>query len=126
MRILTQLAYLLIIAMPIATMTWAITHEEIAREFREGCATRSVQCRTIMQRKFFYLFTCEYCFSHYVTAVLLIITRFKLLYPDWRGYVLSEFSLVWIANIYMSLFAKIRLDVKLERKEIEIREPRGK
>ncbi len=29
------------------------------------------------------LFNCECCFGHYVTAVFLIITRYKLLFPDW-------------------------------------------
>ena len=76
--------------------------------------------------KLFYLFTCEYCFSFYVTAVLLAITRFRLLYPDWRGYMISLFTLVWIANVYMSLFGRIRLDLKRERVEIEEEENEGR
>ena len=32
----------------------------------------------------------------------LVMTRFKLIYPDWRGYVIAGFSLVWVANFYMS------------------------
>jgi hypothetical protein len=51
--------------------------------------------------------------------VFLIITRFKLLYPDWRGYLIAGFSLVWVANVYMSLFARIRLEVKRERAQIK-------
>jgi hypothetical protein len=54
-----------------------------------------------------------------VTAVFLIITRFKLLYPDWRGYLIAGFALVWVANVYMSLFARIRLEVKRERVQIK-------
>jgi hypothetical protein len=72
----------------------------------------------LYQRKFFYLFTCEYCFSHYVALIFLPITRFQLLYPDWRGYLIALFSLVWVANVYMSLFGMIRLDLKKERVEI--------
>jgi hypothetical protein len=71
-------------------------------------------------RKFFYLFTCEYCFSHYVTILALVLTRFTLLLPDWRGYILAGFSLVWVANSYMSLFGRLRLDIRHERQEIEI------
>jgi hypothetical protein len=82
----------------------------------------SKTCRRISERKFFYLFTCEYCFSHYVTAAFLIITRFKLLFPDWRGYVLAGFSLVWIANVYMGLFGRIRLDLRKERLDINSEE----
>jgi hypothetical protein len=38
--------------------------------------------------------------------------------PGWRGYLISGFALVWIANIYMSIFARLRLDIKRERVEI--------
>ena len=66
-------------------------------------------------RKFFYLFTCEYCFSHYVTAFMLIITQFTLLFDDWRGFLISGFSLVWIPNLYMRIYAFIKVDIKKER-----------
>ena len=70
-------------------------------------------------RKIFYLFTCEYCFSHYVTALFLILTHFQMLYAGWRGYVISEFALVWVANVYMSVFNRLRLDIKAENMTIE-------
>jgi hypothetical protein len=113
-----QLFGLFILALPVSTVAWTVTHEEIFREFREECAARSKQCAKWYQRKFFYLLTCEYCFSHYVTALFLVITRFKLLLPDWRGYLISLFSVVWMANIYMSFFGRLRLDIKHERVEI--------
>lgn len=50
---------------------------------------------------------------------MLAITRFKLLYPDWRGYMVSLFALVWIANVYMGGFANLRLDIRHERIEIQ-------
>jgi hypothetical protein len=114
-----QVLALFLLALPIASIAWTITHEEVVREFRDVCLGKSTTCRRIYERKFFYLFTCEYCFSHYVTAVFLIITRFKLLYPDWRGYLIAGFALVWVANVYMSLFARIRLEVKRERVQIK-------
>ena len=117
-----QVLYLFILAIPIASIAWTVTHEEVVREFRDYCINGSKTCRRIYERKFFYLFTCEYCFSHYVTAAILIITRYKLLYPDWRGYLVAEFSLVWIANVYMGLFGRIRLDLKKERVEITAKE----
>ena len=46
-------------------------------------------------------------------------TRFQLLYPDWRGYMVSRFALVWIANLYMAVFASLRLDLRHERIEIK-------
>ncbi len=86
------------------------------------CVHHSKACRTLLARKFFYLFTCEYCFSHWVTLLVLAMTRYTLLYPDWRGYVLGGFAIVWIANVYMSLFGRLRLDIREERLEIELKE----
>jgi len=117
-----QLVELLVIAIPIACIAWTMTHEEVFREPREYCAGRSKSCNHWYERKFFYLFTCEYCFSHYVAALFLLITRFKLLFPDWRGYLIGFFALVWIANQYMSLYNRLRLDIKSERLEGEIKE----
>ncbi len=118
MSIAQQVLTLFILAIPVSSIAWTITHEEIFREARDFCVRNSKTCRTIYERKFFYLFTCEYCFSHYVTAVFLLITRFKLLMPGWRGYLIAGFALVWVANIYMSIFARLRLDIKRERVEI--------
>jgi hypothetical protein len=117
-----QIAALFILAIPIASIAWTITHEEVFREPRDWCVSRSKGCRTLIARKFFYLFTCEYCFSHYVTALFLFATRYTLLFNDWRGYVVAGFSLVWVANVYMSLFGRLRLDIKEERVEIEAAE----
>src|SRR4030095_1922573 len=117
-----QMIELLLLAIPVACAAWTVTHEEVFREPREYCVSRSRDCMRWYQRKFFYLFTCEYCFSHYIAAIFLVITRFKLLFPDWRGYLLSFFALVWIAKQYMSIYNRLRLDIKTERLEGEIKE----
>lgn len=113
-----QLLTLVVLALPVASIAWTITHEEIFSAARNYCVRHSKTCRTVYERKFFYLFTCEYCFSHYVAAIFLVITRFKLLMSGWRGYLIAGFALVWTANIYMSIFARLRLDIKRERVEI--------
>ncbi len=110
------------LAIPIACIAWTVTHEEVFKEPREYCLKRCHNGKSIAERKFFYLFTCEYCFSHYVTAAMLIITQYKLLFADWRGYLIAGFALVFIANVYMSLFALIRIDLKKVRIETEIEE----
>lgn len=110
---------LLVLALPVASIAWTVTHEEIFREPREWFVRQSKRRRVLWQRKFFYLFTCEYCFSHYVALAFLAITRFTLLYTDWRGYLVSFFALVWVANVYMSAFGRLRLEIKHERVEIE-------
>ena len=110
-----QFAFLFLLSIPIASISWTVTHEEVFRELREWCAGKSKECRKLYQRKLFYLFTCEYCFSHYVTAAFLLMTRFTLLYEDWRGYLIAEFALVWLANVHMSIFNRLRLDIKHEK-----------
>jgi|SRR5205085_561301 len=114
-----QIAWLFILAVPIACIAWTVTHEEVFREPRDYCVRKSQNCRRLVERKFYYLFTCEYCFSHYVTVFFLVVTRYKLLYTDWRGYLIGGFALVWVANQYMSLFGRLRLDIKRERVEIK-------
>ena len=89
-----QFAYLVLLAIPVACASWTVTHEEVFREPREFCKEQSQSCPSAAKRKFFYLFTCEYCFSHYVSAYFLLITQFQLLYTGWRGYLISWFALV--------------------------------
>ena len=120
-----QLFSLFVLALPIASVAWTVTHEDVFREPREWCAARSKSCKRLIERKLFYLFTCEYCFSHYVTALFLWITDFKLLFDDWRGYLVGGFALVWVANVYMSLFVRLRLDIKEERLEITAAEAKS-
>ena len=117
-----QLLELFVLAIPIASVAWTVTHEEVFREPREYCRLRSQDCARWYQRKFFYLFTCEYCFSHYITAIFLFIVRFKLLFPDWRGYLIAFFALVWITNQYMSIYDRLRVGTKSERIEGKIKE----
>lgn len=107
--------YLFVLAIPVACIAWTVTKEEIFLEIRTFCAEHSKTSNNIIKRKFFYVFTCEYCFSHYVTLIVLIVTKYTLLYPGWRGYLIAGFSIVWIANIYMSLYNLIRIDLKKEK-----------
>src|SRR5688572_20790610 len=126
MPISQQVAWLFLLAVPIACIAWTVTHEELFREPREYCVEKSKTSKSMAIRKFFYLFTCEYCFSHYVTIGALFFTGYKLLLDDWRGYVLSGFALVWMANVYMSLFGFLRVGMKETKIEADIEELRLK
>ena len=119
-----QLVFLFVLAIPIASIAWTVTHEDVFREPHNWCVEKSRTCRHLLTRKVFYLFTCEYCFSHWVTAFFLFITRYTLLFDGWRGYLIAGFSLVWMANIYMSVFGRLRLAIREERIEIEAAEDR--
>ena len=111
----TQVLRLLILAVPVAWAAWTVTREEVFREVREACAARSRECRLLVQRKFFYLFTCEYCFSHWVALGLDLAFQFRLVFDDWRGYVVGYAALVWTANVYMSLYQRVRVDIRKDR-----------
>jgi len=115
-----QVLLLFLFSIPVACVAWTVTHEDLFRELREWLTARSKASGSIVSRKFFYLFTCEYCFSHYVTIAMLLMTRFTLVFDDWRGYVIAGFSIVWIANLYMSLFGRLRLAITSERQDIEV------
>lgn len=115
----TQVVFLLLLAVPIASIAWTVTHEEVFREPREYCRQQSESASRLWRRKFYFLFTCEFCFSHYVTIFFLVITRFQMLYADWRGYLVSLFALVWVANLYMSIYGRLRLDIRHQGIEIK-------
>jgi hypothetical protein len=117
-----QLAWLLLLALPVACVAWTVTHEELFRDLRRVFAIHVRRGKSAFERKFFYLFLCEYCFSHWVTLGFLALTGYKLLLPDWRGYVLAFFAVVWVANLYMSVFAWLRQGIKHETLEAQLDE----
>jgi len=114
-----QVAWLLILPIPIASISWTVTHEEIFRELRDYCTDRSKACQSLFERKVFYMLTCEYCFSHWVTVAFVGITGFRLLLDDWRGVVIGFFALTAVANLYLSLYGRLRVDIKAENVQIE-------
>jgi hypothetical protein len=124
MGIVEQIFWVIILGITASSIAWTVTQEEIFREPREFCADKSKSCNGLFQRKFFYVFTCEYCFSHWVTIGLLILTGFKLLIDDWRGYILAFFVVAWTANQFMSLYRRLRVEIKHKNtlaKEVEER-----
>jgi hypothetical protein len=113
-----EVLWLIVLPLAIACVSWTVTHEEIFREAREFCAERSQTCRTLAGRKFFYILTCEYCFSHWVTLAFMLLTGYRLLLDDWRGAVVGFFSLAAVANVYLSAYGRLRVDIKAERVQI--------
>ena len=112
-----QLGWLALLATVVASISWTVTHEEVFREPRDWCQRISESSRSLPVRKLAYLFTCEYCFSHYVAALVVWLSRFTLLVPTWEGYVLAGFALVWVSNVYMSLYSRLRLDIRNEKRK---------
>jgi hypothetical protein len=118
----SDIVTLFVLALPVAAIAWTVTHEELFGELHDRFVTCSRSSRSLAARKFFYLLTCEYCFSHYVAAGVLLATRFTLLYADWRGYAIAWLSLVWVANHYISVYGWLRLDLRSERLDVGLKE----
>ncbi|MEP6902002.1 MAG: hypothetical protein ABJA66_09640 [Actinomycetota bacterium] len=120
MEISTQIFWLVILSMVVASIAWTVTQEEIFREWNEYCKGKCETCKPLLQRKFFYVFTCEYCFSHWVTILILILTGFRLLLDDWRGFILAFFIIPWLANQWMSIYRRLRVGIKYENLQAKI------
>ena len=114
MELIPQIFGALVLSLAVASVAWTVTQEEIFREPREYCKRRSETEKNIFARKFFYVFTCEYCFSHWVTLFFLLITGFRLAIDDWRGILIAFFAIPWIANQWMSLYRRLRVEIKHE------------
>ena len=114
MFISEQIFWLAVLSMIVASIAWTVTQEEIFREWRDYCNEKKDDCKSLPQRKFFYVFTCEYCFSHWVTLFILVLTGFQLLIDDWRGYILAFFAIPWVANQWMSIYRRLRVGIKHE------------
>lgn len=99
---------LFLLAAVVACVSWTVTQEELFKEPREYCKRQTLHCRMWAQRKFFYLFTCEYCFSHYVGLAVAAAAGVRGF-----GLVAMWLALVWLANIYMSLYRLLRVVIKL-------------
>ena len=114
MEIATQIFGLIILSMVVACIAWTVTQEEIFREWNEYCKNKCENRENLLKRKFFYVFTCEYCFSHWVTILILILSNFQLLINDWRGYILAFFTITWLANFWMITYHRLRVEIKHE------------
>lgn len=97
----------------------------VFRKPRQFYQRECVQARSLVRRRVLLSFI----FSRvniasviYVAGLILIITRYKLLFPDWRGYLVASFSLVCMANQHMSAHNRLRLDIKHEQLEIKAEE----
>jgi hypothetical protein len=95
----SQIAFAAILSIPVACISWTIAQEEVLQEMRNYLEDYQARHRrSWWRRKMAYLPTCPYCLSHYVAGCLIGLLRFKMLADDWRGYVVSLFTLVLIAN----------------------------
>lgn len=119
------------LAAPVAIIVRACTTEEIFREPREYCADRQAfycerlqragdttlarRAHCFMLQKLFYIPTCEYCFSFWVSLAVVLVAGYRIEFDDWRGLALAIFVVMGVANVYMSAFSQLRVDSRKDR-----------
>ncbi len=109
---LNQLLFAALLALPVACVSWTVSNEEVFRDLRDWLDKVSQRSRNLLIKKACYLPTCHYCLSHWITAMFLLLTGFTFLLNDWRGYILSEFAVVMIANVYLTLYSLLRVSLR--------------
>jgi hypothetical protein len=112
-----QFSWVILLSIPVACITWTITREEVFRRTREYCQRMQGRAKYRLVRRFYYMFTSPYFFSHLVAFAFLWLTHFRLLEPDWRGLIIMGFALVWVANIHMALFDLLLRNLKNDKTE---------
>ena len=116
-----EVTKLFVHAIPVACIAWTVTKEELFRELQDLCK-KCIKSNNFCLRKFFFGLHCEYCFAHWVTLVMLYFTGFKMQYEGFLGSVFAFFSVAAIANVYMAIYLRLRIDIRAERAEADILE----
>ena len=52
----------------------------------------------------------------------MLLTGFKLLLDDWRGYLIALFALVFVANVYMNFYSRLRVEIHVGKVEAKVKE----
>jgi hypothetical protein len=114
-----ELVAVCLVAIPVACVSWTIAKEELFREFREWCKANGLACEKIKNRigrfimvKLNYLPRCYYCTSFYVCEVFILLTGVKFVSPGWQGAVCAWFAVVFIAQVYLTLFNLLRVALR--------------
>jgi hypothetical protein len=123
----TQILFAVVLAFPVACVVWTVTQEELFKEVRDAVDRYRNRYRTsLWLRKLAYMMTCPYCFSHYVTALAVWVCGFRMLLDDWRGYVVSLFTVVLLANVVLSGYHMLRCSLRAAKARADYAEANAK
>ena len=115
---LSNVAFFALLAVPVAPCSWTIAQTEIFRRFRELVGRWAKRKPESTPRALLaYLPTCYYCTSHYVGEAFMVLAflggasteTLKLGYPSAWGYIISSFTLIGVANVYLTGFNILRV-----------------
>ena len=103
---------LLVLATAVACISWTVTHEGIFEEWRNHCKQKAGDPKLpLLKRKCHYVWTCEYCFSHWVALLSLLATGYRLpnVAPGAEGFFLTLFAVIAVSNVMMSGWFIVKL-----------------
>lgn len=115
------LPFYCLLALPVALCAWTITQTEIFRRFREMAGRWAKRKPNSTPRALIaYLPTCYYCTSHYVGEAFMVLAflggastnLLKMGYPSAWGYVIASFTLIAVANVYLTAFHIFRVALR--------------
>jgi len=113
-----MIATICLLALPVACVSWTIAEAEVSRSIRERIAKWANWHKDAdgkyppthgWKQKLAYLPTCYYCTSHYVALAFLHLHPFHTLTEDFRGYIISWFSVVGMTAIYCTSYNLLRV-----------------
>jgi hypothetical protein len=120
-EMMAQVVWGLIIAFPVAICSWTIAKEEVFAWLRWLChkaldwGDRHGLCGKIAAKPF-YMPTCEFCTSFWVTFFFVdVVTPFRMLTTGWKGWMVGEFFVMAWANVYMSIYSRIRVEITKDK-----------
>lgn len=111
----------IVLAVPVAVCSWTIAKEEVFAWLRSICKKvlgwgESHGRLGVFVTKPFYMPTCEYCTSFWVTLVYLTqITPLRMVQEGWRGLLIAEFFVMGFAVIYMAVYSRIRVETAKDK-----------
>ncbi len=101
----------------VAVLVRTLTTEAIFQEPRDWLERYAADPgHPLLWRKLSYMPTCDFCASFWVSLALVAgLFQYRLVFEDWRGYVVSVFTVMALANVYMAAFSLLRLDLRRDR-----------
>lgn len=121
---------LLLYALVVAVISRTVTQEEIFREVKEYAKDIATDpARGWWKRKLFYPLTCQYCFSHWVAAVLVLVSGYDVTLAESMtlfSFVFSVLVLVGVANLMLVLYELITLKIQHQRRDTVLSELLGR
>lgn len=108
---------ILVLGLIVSSISWNVTQEELFKDFRDWICAWSKN-KSLAHKKCAYLFTCYYCFAHYVAlGVYLMFNE-----PVYDSHIIGYFCLLVCAHVELTLFNLLRVVLRWIRAKANTQE----